>query len=131
MTDRELQARREILAAFAATGRPPAEVEPDVLRSLADQHVVALDGPEDSPRILMAHPFASHRDGTRVEAGGHTWWGNCAWDGLGIVAALRLAEATVVSNGVEIAVRDGVATGDGLFHVAVPARDWWADIGFT
>lgn len=129
--DREFRVRGEILASFAATGRPPARVDAGVLRSLADQHVVVLEGPDDAPAIRMAHPFAAHRDGTRVEAGGRTWWGNCAWDGLGIVAALGLPDASVVSNGVEIAVRDGVATGDGLFHVAVPARDWWADIGFT
>ena len=72
----------------------------------------------------MAHPFAAHRDATRVDAGGRTWWGNCAWDGLGIVAALGLRDATVTS--------DGLTTEDDVvFHVAVPARDWWADIGHT
>ena len=59
------------------------------------------------------------------------WWGSCAWDGLGIVAALGLGEATVESTGVTVAVRDGEPAGDALFHVAVPARHWWDDIAFT
>jgi hypothetical protein len=79
----------------------------------------------------MAHPFAAHRDGARVDAGGRTWWGNCAWDALGIVAALGLRDATIASGGVTLAVRDGRVDDGALFHVAVPARDWWADIGFT
>ena len=126
MNDVELA--REIFAAFAATGAPPP-LEPDErLRALADRHVVVLD---DDGRIVMAHPFAAHRDGTRVAAGGREWWGNCAWDGFGIVAALGLDDATVSSNGIELAVRDGRADGDVVFHIAVPARAWWDDIGFT
>lgn len=115
MTTRELALRREIFVAFAETGAPPEVDDRATLRSLAHQHVVVLD---DSDRILMAHPFAAHHDGTRVEAGGRTWWGNCAWDAYGIIAALGLTGATITPDGE-------------LFHVAVPARDWWADIGFT
>jgi hypothetical protein len=47
------------------------------------------------------------------------------------LAALGLAEATVASNGILLHVRDGCARGDAVFHVAVPAREWWADIAFT
>jgi hypothetical protein len=72
----------------------------------------------------MAHPFAAHHGGARVDAGGRTWWGNCAWDGLGIVAALGLVDATVTSDGIR-------ASRDAIFHVEVPARSWWADIEFT
>jgi hypothetical protein len=49
---------------------------------------------------------------------------NCAWDGLGIVAALGLRDATVTSGGLR-------TEDDVVFHVEVPARDWWADIGHT
>ena len=128
MTDRELAVRRRIFAAFAATGAPPPVADGPELRALADRHVVVLDG----TRVRMAHPFAGHHEGARVEAGGRTWWGNCAWDGMGIVAALGLRDADVHSNGETLRVRDGVVADDGLvFHVAVPAHDWWADIGFT
>jgi hypothetical protein len=116
----DLEQRRRIFAAFAATGAPPAD--PGELTALAEQHVVALD---DDGHLLMAHPFAAHRQGARVEAQGRTWWGNCAWDGLGIVHALGLRDATVTAQGLTIG-RDDVA-----FHVLVPAAHWWDDIGFT
>ena len=129
MTAAELALRRDIFAAFARTGEPP-QLEPSrELRALADQHVVVLDG--DGRGIHMAHPFAGHHDGTRVDAAGRSWWGNCAWDGLGIVAALGLREATLASGDVTLHVRDGDVAGDAVFHVAVPARHWWDDIGFT
>jgi hypothetical protein len=128
MTAEELALRRRIFEAFAQTGEPPALEAGDTLRSLADQHAVVLD--EDGA-IVMAHPFAGHREGARVESGGRTWWGNCAWDGLGIVAALDLRDATVEANGVTVRVRDGHVIDDAVFHVTVPARDWWADIGYT
>lgn len=130
MTGRELALRSEIMRTFAATGEPPPVDDRDALRSLAEQHVVALD---DHGHVRMAHPFADHREGTQVTSGARTWWGSCAWDGLGIVAALGLPEAEVVSDGVTLEVRDGRATnGDGLaFHVLVPASGWWDDIGHT
>jgi hypothetical protein len=115
----DLALRRRIFESFAATGEPPSDI--DGLDSLAEQHVVVLrDG-----RIWMAHPFAAHHDGARVESGGRVWWGNCAWDGLGIVAALGLEAWTVTAQGVTL------PSDDAVFHVLVPARHWWDDIGFT
>jgi hypothetical protein len=128
VTADELTLRRAIFEAFRDTGAPPDVRGDPALDGLAAQHVVVLD---DDRRIVMAHPFAGHREGTRVESGGRTWWGNCAWDGLGIVAALGLREATVAAGAVTLEVRDGLVGGDAVFHVAVPAREWWADIGFT
>jgi Alkylmercury lyase len=131
MTGRELALRRHIMEAFAATAEPPAVDDGPLLRSLAAQHVVVLDETHDGPRIRMAHPFARHREGTRVDADRRSWWGSCAWDGLGIVAALGLSDATVTSNGHQLRMRDRRVLDDALFHVAVPAREWWADIGFA
>ncbi len=130
MTDRELALRRRILEAFAATGAPPPDVEDEeALRTLAGRHVVVLD---DAGRIHMAHPFAAHHDRARVTSGDRTWWGNCAWDGLGIVAALALDDADVTADAVTLRVRGGeLLDPDTRFHVAVPARHWWDDIGFT
>src|SRR5690349_15546565 len=108
MNAAELALRREIFDAFARTGEPPELAPSDELRSLADQHVVVLD---DAGAIVMAHPFAGHRDGTHVTSGERTWWGNCAWDGLGIVAALGLERAEVHSDGVTLRVRDGRVAG--------------------
>ena len=129
MTGEELELRARIFAAFAATGGPPEVEDGPVLRSLADQHVVVLD---DDARVAMAHPFAAEREGaTRVEGRGRTWFGNCAWDGLGLVAALGLDEATVSSTGVTVRVRGGVPLDAAVFHVLVPARHWWEDVWFT
>ena len=128
MTADELRARRAIFAAFAAGEEPDtAALDAEALAGLERQHVVVLR----DKRVLMAHPFAGHRSGTRVAAGGREWWGNCAWDGLGIVAALGLRTAEVASEDVVLEVRDGAVIGDALFHVAVPARHWWDDIEFT
>lgn len=126
----ELQLRRTIFEAFAATGAPPPGVaDSPELRALAERHVVVLDG---DGRILMAHPFAAHTDGARVRAQGRTWWGNCAWDGFGIVHALGLAGATITAQGIEVHTSDGVpGPTDAVFGVAVPAAHWWDDIGHT
>jgi hypothetical protein len=135
VTERESELRLRIMRAFAATGAPPeigaADREP--LRALADRHVVALAG-DDGGQIHMAHPFAAHGAGARVESRDRapgTWWGNCAWDGLGIVALLGLTDATVTSNGITLRIEDGALRDSALFHVAVPARAWWDDIGYT
>ena len=120
--------RRAIFESFAATGSPGPVDDVEGLRSLAAQHVVVLD---QFDRVVMAHPFAAHREGARVESGGREWWGNCAWDGLGIVAALSLDEARVTAQGVSVDVRDGDVAGDAAFGVLVPAAHWWDDIAFT
>ena len=125
----QLQLRRTIFEAFAATGAPPDAADSPELRALAERHVIVLDG---DARIRMAHPFAAHTDGARVQAQGRTWWGNCAWDGFGIVHALGLAEATITAQGIAVHTQDGVpGPTDAVFAVAVPAARWWDDIGHT
>ena len=127
MTRRELDLRRTIMQAFAATGEPPRVDDAETLAELERRHVVVLrDG-----RVHMAHPFAGHHDGTRVDSGGRTWWGNCGWDGLGIVEALGLTSAVVTSGDVTLRVQDRQVVDDALFEVLVPARHWWDDIEFT
>jgi hypothetical protein len=128
VTEAQLELRRAILAAFRSRGAPPPVPDGEDLRALAAAHVVVLD---DRARIVMAHPFAAHRDGARVEAGGRTWWGNCAWDGFGIVSALGLREATITAQGIDVPVLDGEPRSDAVFHVAVPAARWWDDIAHT
>jgi hypothetical protein len=123
--EHDLKLRRAIFESFAATGAPGDHGD---VSSLADQHVVALGG---DGKIWMAHPFAAHTDGARVDAGGRTWWGNCAWDALGIVAALGLESATITAQDMTLHAREGVVEGDAVFHVLVPAARWWDDIGFT
>ena len=130
MTEEQLALRAEIFHAFAATGAPPELADSPDLRALAEHHVVVLDS---AGRIVMAHPFAAHTGGARVDAGGSSWWGNCAWDGFGIVHALALPEATVTAQGVAVRVTGGVPdeAGDAVFCIAVPAAHWWEDIAHT
>jgi hypothetical protein len=120
LTEADLQLRRAIFESFAETGTPPAGLDREGLQRLADAHVIVLE--DDT--ITAAHPFANHREGARVEAGGRTWWGNCAWDGLGIAAALNLQDPTITAQGLRLDEAAG-------FHVLVPAAHWWDDIGFT
>ena len=129
MTGDQLALRAEIFRAFAATGAPPELPDSPELRALAERHVVVLDR---DGRIVMAHPFAAHADGARVDADGRTWWGNCAWDGFGIVHALGLAEATVTAQGIAVDVAGGVPEeSTAVFDVAVPAAHRWDDIAHT
>jgi hypothetical protein len=120
MDAQDLQLRRALFEAFA-NGTPLPDAD---YRSLAAQHVVALD---DDGKVWMAHPFAAHTEGARVDAGGRTWWGNCAWDAFGIVAALDLQDATITAQGITLRPDDD----DAAFGVLVPAAQWWDDIGFT
>ena len=125
MDEHDLSLRRAIFESFAATGTPGEHGD---VRSLAERHVVALD---DDGKVWMAHPFAAHHDGARVDSGDRTWWGNCAWDAFGIVAALDLQDATITAQDISLEIHDGLLAGDAVFHVLVPARRWWDDIGFT
>ena len=77
MTERARGRRGALFESFAASGLAPAVDGSETLQQLADQRVVVLD---DDGRIQMAHPFAGHHDGARVDSNGRSWWGNCAWD---------------------------------------------------
>ena len=123
MTGPERELRRRIFEAFARTGAPPPLDAADrpALEALSERHVVVLD---EAGALLMAHPFAAHREGASVAAGDRTWWGNCAWDAFGIAAALGLRDPRVEDH--------GLVAGPGVvFEVAVPAARWWDDIVHT
>jgi Alkylmercury lyase len=124
-TDRDLELRQAIFESFAHTGAPGEHGD---LTALAEQHIVVLD---DDGRLLMAHPFAAHQDGARVQSGDREWWGNCAWDAFGIVAALDLQRATITAQGITLDVDGDEIHGDAVFGVLVPAARWWDDIGHT
>src|ERR1700754_2462780 len=119
MDQHDLALRRQLFEAFAA-GAPLPRAD---YSSLAAQHVVALD---EHGGVLMAHPFANHTAGARVDSGTRTWWGNCAWDAFGIVAALDLTGATITAQGITLRPGDD----DAVFPVLVPAVHWWDDIAF-
>ena len=101
---------------------------------LHDAHALVLD---DAGQILMANPFAAKPTPFRVEAGGRSWFANCAWDAFGIGAALG-ADSTIHTECADCHAPIGVRVRDGrpddtdlVFHGLVPAASWWNDIGYT
>ena len=104
-------------------------------RRLHDAHALVLD--PDMAELRMANPFAARPTHFRVEAAGRSWFANCAWDAFGVGAALRV-DCTVdttcpdCGESLRVIVRDGRPDDERLvFHVLVPAAQWWADIGHT
>jgi len=145
--DTDLRVKLAIYEHFAATGGRPSAADVaarvglgvDEIREafarLRGQRVLVLE--PDGESILMAPPFSGVPTQHRVEAGPVSYFANCAWDALGIPAALR-RPATVHSRCeqshevLELPVSDErPPTSDWLFHCVVPAAKWWEDIVFT
>ena len=104
------------------------------LRMLADAHVLVLE--TDGRTIRFAPPFSGIPTGFRVASGGRSYFAPCAWDAFGIPAALHAdadVDARCGNSGVPLAcgVRNGVAYGDGVIHLLVPAARFWDDIVHT
>jgi hypothetical protein len=144
MDDSDLRIRNYVYRRFVELGRSPTlaelkeelgdEIEP-ALRRLHDAHALVLE--VDRTEIRMAYPFSAVPTAHRVEAGGRSWYANCAWDAFGIPAALHVdghVSSTCPDCGeaLEIDIRKGRAIPDEhVFHVLVPAARWWDDIAFT
>jgi len=116
-----------------ATGEGSAEVSL-AWRRLHDGHALVLD---QAGSIRMLNPFSAVETPHRVEAAGKSWFANCGWDAFGIGAALHV-DSTIhtacpdCGESIDIGVRDGRPNDTGpIWHVLVPASDWWNDIGFT
>lgn len=132
---------------FAETGTAPTpgqvaaalDCSPDEVRAavarLRSNRVLLLE--PDGETIRMAPPFSGVPTVHRVEVGRQRYFANCAWDALGIPAALH-CQAVVHSRcgqsgeplRLEVGV-DGPEASDWLFHCQVPAARWWADLVFT
>jgi hypothetical protein len=102
---------------------------------LQEQRVLVLEA--DGASIRMAPPFSGVPTQHVVESGGNRYHANCAWDALGVAAALGKS-ARVFSHcegsgdplQIEIGP-DGPEPSDWIFHSLVPAAQWWEDIVFT
>jgi hypothetical protein len=132
---------------FVELGRAPTagEVAPEVdlsigevqdaWRELDSIHALVLN--RATTEIRMANPFSAVPTAHRVHAAGRWWYGNCAWDALGICASLQTdgrIETSCPDCGEPIAIelRDGRVDDERLlFHCLVPASAWWDDIVFT
>lgn len=146
MDEIDLRIRRATYRRFVELGRAPSATEvaeavgEDValVRSawgrLHEAHALVLDA---AGEIRMANPFSAKPTDFRVDAAGRAWFANCGWDAFGVGAALGVDSAFDThcpdcAAPIHIRVRDGRPDDDSLvFHVLVPAREWWSDIGFT
>ena len=101
------------------------------LVSLEAQHRLALL--PDTHRVWMAHPFSGIDTGYRAHINGRSWFANCAWDALAIVALLGdgTGRATGRDGLVDWHIEGGLVSPNGLVHLLVPAARFWNDIGFT
>jgi len=143
----ELKAKLAIYDHFAAVGSRPSVDDiaarvgaavpqvREIFGRLRAQRVLVLEA--DAESIRMAPPFSGVPTQHRVTAAGVTYHANCAWDALGIPAALH-KPAIVQSRceqsmePLELAISDrGPEASHWLFHCVVPASRWWDDIVFT
>jgi hypothetical protein len=132
---------------FAGTGEAPQlahiadelECTRDDVRAayarLRANRVLLLE--PDGQAIRMAPPFSGVPTPHRVEVGRQTYFANCAWDALGIPAALHqqgVVHSSCGQSGTPLRLRVGVEGPEPsrwLFHCQVPAARWWADLVFT
>ncbi len=94
---------------------------------------------KDSHEIFTYNPFSAEPTDYYVTAGSRVWFGICAWDALGIPAAL--GEAGVVETHCPDCNESLVVEVDAngatelqtwtVMQVGVQARDFWKDIYFT
>jgi hypothetical protein len=136
---RSIKTRGEIpnIADVAADlGKDIATVDASFARMI-DGHVFLPR--RDSHEIYSYNPFCTEPTDFFVTAGGRVWFGICAWDALGIPAAL--GESGVVETHcpdcneslvVEVDAHGGTELQTWtVMQVGVAARDFWKDIYFT
>lgn len=117
----------------AALGRRSSEVAESFQR-LADNHVLVLQA---GGEILMAPPFSALPTQFLVRAAEHSWFGNCIWDALGILAMLNLDGRVETScgccgDGMNLSVEGGkLNEAEGIVHFAFPTAHWWDNVVFT
>jgi hypothetical protein len=113
-------------------------------KELHHRHAIFLD--LDSLTIRMANPFSGIPTDFKVHANGQTYYANCAWDMLGIPAALHTdavieAKFTESNETVSIEVKNGqiMKSHSGaewtnpqlLVHFPLPFSRWYDDLVFT
>jgi hypothetical protein len=86
--------------------------------------------------VRMAHPFSARPTPFRVQVGAHAYRANCAWDMLGIPAALH-ADAQIeavymdTSETALLNVAGDQVRGSGAVYFTLPFRQWYDDLIFT
>lgn len=151
MADAEVD--REVRIAIARSIRTRGKI-PTIAAVAADMHMAVADADASFARMIEGHVFIPRKDSHEiyaydpfcvgptdffVTAAGRVWFGICAWDALGIPAAL--GEAGVIETHCPDCDEPVVVALDAngatelqtwtVMQVGVPARDFWKDIYFT
>jgi hypothetical protein len=109
-------------------------------QELAAAHMLVLQ--PGSGEVLMANPLSAVPTPfvveTHADAKPKSWYGNCIWDALGVIAMLQcdgrvLASCGCCGESMTVSVHKGEveAKPPGVAHFAIPAKRWWDDIVFN
>jgi Alkylmercury lyase len=102
---------------------------------LHERHALFLEA--ESREVRMAFPFSAIPTRFLVRVNDRSYWANCAWDMLGVPAALHSdaeIEAEYAEDGspAHLSVVNGRLQGDdGVVHFPLPLRHWYDDLVFT
>ena len=149
---------------FADTTLPPSiedtsrhfnistEEAGDYYKELHKRHAFYLE--PETTSVRMAWPFSAIPTDFKVQANGKTYYANCAWDMLGIPAALHTdavidAVCTESNESVQLEIKNGniapaavpgggesaqngyAASSSLLVHFPLPFVRWYDDLVFT
>lgn len=143
------QIRHFVYQHFADTTHPPSvdvtaahfnistEEAAEYYTELHNRHALFLD--LETLTVRMANPFSGIPTDFKVHTNGKTYYANCAWDMLGIPAALHtdaVIEAVCTESNVqiEIEIRDGnlrFSIDDLRIHFPLAFSHWYDDLVFT
>lgn len=151
------QIRHFVYNHFADTTHPPSvdetaahfhisiEEAGNLYRELHNRHAFFLE--PETLTVRMANPFSGIPTDFKVHANSKTYFANCAWDMLGIPAALHCdavidAVFTESNETVQLEVREGQITNyqftnsqstnhQLLVHFPLPFARWYDDLVFT
>ena len=147
ITEFDLKIRFEIYRFFVENGRAPLfpelagilKVDEELVRQsyhhLHNGHMIFLN--QGSDTIRMAFPFSAVPTKFKVKRGQTQWWANCAWDSVGIPAAIHHdveIEAVYADSGetAHFRVQNGCFDGKGhVVYFPLPFRQWYDDLVFT
>jgi Alkylmercury lyase len=146
-TEADVQVKLALFREFAESGRAPScnrvaartglstDAVLGAFQSLRSQRLLWLE--PDGATIRMAPPFSGVPTQHRVEAGGVDYYANCAWDALGVLAALHRpgrvrSRCEQSGEPLNLAVgENGPEPSTWVYHCLVPAARWWDNLVFT
>ena len=149
MKDEDLlwQVRHFVYTHIADTTHPPSVEETaahfnikteeagEIYKELNNRHSFFLE--PETLTIRMANPFSGIPTDFKVHANGKTYFANCAWDMLGIPAALHCdavieAVCTESNDLVQLEVKGGKVTNSELLvHFPLSFSRWYDDLVYT